>query len=121
MIKNMYNKEVEFNVVELNQMHLNSDIFTQTVALKLKNRKNSLYKVLRASLRKINLPNVNRMSEKYYKLNKNNLRVNNIRNSYINSMFDTTTNFDYLNKLLLDFFPSSENLKVGVNKKKHEH
>jgi ribosomal protein S3 len=39
----MYNKEVEFNIVELNQMHLNSDIYTQAVAMKLKNRKNSLY------------------------------------------------------------------------------
>ena len=35
----MYNKEVEFNIVELKQMHLNSDIFTQAVSLKLKNRK----------------------------------------------------------------------------------
>jgi ribosomal protein S3 len=43
IIQNMYNKEVEFNIVELNQMHLNSDIYTQAVAMKLKNRKNSLY------------------------------------------------------------------------------
>lgn len=43
IVKNSYNKEVEFNIVELNQMYLNSDIYTQAVALKLKNRKNSLY------------------------------------------------------------------------------
>lgn len=112
MVKNMYNKEVEFNVVELNQMHLNSDIFTQAVALKLKNRKNSLFKVLRSSLSKVNLPNVGRKNERYYVFNKDDLLVNKIRNSYVNSMFDHTTNLDYLNKLLLGFFPSSENLEI---------
>lgn len=112
MVKNMYNKEVEFNVVELNQMHLNSDIFTQAVALKLKNRKNSLFKVLRSSLSKVNLPNIGRKNEKYYVFNKDDLLVNKIRNSYVNSMFDHTTNLDSLNKLLLGFFPSSENLEI---------
>lgn len=112
MVKNMYNKEVEFNVVELNQMHLNSDIFTQAVALKLKNRKNSLYWVLRSSLRKVNLPNVSRRSEKHFEFNKHDFIVNKIRNSYINSMFDDTTNLDSLNQLLLDFYPSSENLEM---------
>jgi ribosomal protein S3 len=43
LVENAYNKKVEFNVVELNQHYLNSDIYTQIVALKLKNRKNSLY------------------------------------------------------------------------------
>ena len=43
-------------------MHLNSDIFTQAVALKLKNRKNRLcIELLRSSLSKVNLPNVNRL------------------------------------------------------------
>ena len=113
MVKNMYNKEVEFNVVELNQMHLNSDIFTQAIALKLKNRKNSLFRVLRSSLSKVDLPNVSRQSERYYEFNRDDLLVNKIRNSYVNSMFDHTTNLDSLNKLLLGFFPSSENLEIN--------
>jgi ribosomal VAR1-like protein len=117
MVKNMYNKEVEFNVVELNQMHLNSDIYTQAVALKLKNRKNSLFKVLRSSLSKVNLPNVSRKNEKYYVFNRDDLLVNKIRNSYVNSMFDHTTNLDSLNKLLLGFFPSSENLEIDFKDK----
>jgi hypothetical protein len=117
MIKNMYNKEVEFNVVELNQMHLNSDIYTQAVALKLKNRKNSLFRVLRSSLSKVDLPNVSRQSERYSEFNRDDLLVNKIRNTYINSMFDNTTNVDSLNKLLLDFFPSSENLEMDFKDK----
>lgn len=116
IVKNSYNKEVEFNIVELNQMYLNSDIYTQGVALKLKNRKNSLYWVLRSSLTKVDLPNVSRQSEKYYSFDKDELLENKIRNSYINSMIDSSAvnniKEDSLNKLLLSFYPSNENLEL---------
>jgi len=117
MVKNMYNKEVEFNIVELNQMHLNSDIYTQLVALKLKNRKNSLYRVLRSSLMKVDLPNVSRRGEWYSRFNRDDLLVNKVRNSYINSMLDSTINKDSLNELLLKFFPSSDNLEMDFKKR----
>ena len=35
-------------------------LYTQAIAIKLKNRKNSLYWVLRSSLTKLELPNVSR-------------------------------------------------------------
>lgn len=117
LVKNMYNKKVEFNFVNLNKMHLNSDIFTQAVSLKLKNRNNKLFRVLRSSLTKINLPNVSRLSEKHSKTDRNEYLINKIRNIYINSMFDNdNTNIDSLNNLLLDFFPSN-NLNIE-NKKR---
>jgi hypothetical protein len=47
MVNNLYDKEVEFNIVQLKKMHLSSDIYTQIVAAKLKNRKNKLYRVLK--------------------------------------------------------------------------
>lgn len=117
MVKNMYNKEVEFNIVELNQMHLNSDIYTQAVALKLKNRKNSLYWVLRSSLTKVDLPNVSRRGERYYSFNRDDLLVNKVRNTYLNSMLDNTTNKDSLNILLSKFFPSSDCLEMDFKKR----
>lgn len=52
-IENLYDKNVELNIVNLKKMHLNSDIFAQAVSLKLRNRENKLYRVLKASLRKI--------------------------------------------------------------------
>lgn len=117
IVKNMYNKEVEFNVVELNKMHLNTDIFTQTIALKLKNRKNSLFNVLKSSLNKVDLPNVSRRSERYYDFNREDLLVNKIRNSYISSMIDKNSialhNRDSLNNLLLDLFTLSDDLKIN--------
>ena len=56
LIQQIYNKKVELNIVNLKKMHLNSDIYTQAVSLKLRNRDNKLYRVLKASLRKIKLP-----------------------------------------------------------------
>jgi ribosomal protein S3 len=50
LIEKIYNKRVEFNIVNLKKMHLNSDIYTQAVALKLRNRDNRLYRVLKSSL-----------------------------------------------------------------------
>ena len=72
LVKNIYNKKVEFNIVNLKKMHLNSDIFTQAVALKLRNRNNKLYRVLKSSLRKVKLPEINRITEKFNKLTKMN-------------------------------------------------
>lgn len=57
LIKNFYNKKIEFNLVNLKYLHLNSDILTESIAIKLKNRKNSIRKILRFCLSKIKLPN----------------------------------------------------------------
>ena len=60
-IENIYRKKVIFNFVNLKRRHLNSDIYTQIVSLKLKNRDNKLYRVLRLSLRRITIPVIRRI------------------------------------------------------------
>jgi hypothetical protein len=119
LVKNLYNKEVVFNIVNLKKMHLSSDIYTQAVALKLKNRDNKLYRVLKSSLRKIKIPDFSKITKKN-KWNKDEFIVNKIRNSLINSMFTAEQEDakDPLNNLLLNFFPSAENLKKSVVVKK---
>src|ERR1700722_17180544 len=117
LVKNLYNKEVVFNIVNLKKMHLSSDIYTQAVALKLKNRDNKLYRVLKSSLRKIKIPDFRKINEKNNKPNKDEFIDNKIRNSLINSMFTKEDVKDPLNNLLLNFFPSAENLKKSVVKK----
>lgn len=109
LVQNIYNKKVEFNIVNLKKMHLSSDIYTQAVALKLKNRDNKLYRVLKSSLRKIKLPAISKINEKLPKPNKDKIFVNRIRNNLINSMFTNLDGRDSLNNLLLDFFPSLDN------------
>jgi len=117
LVKSLYNKEVVFNIVNLKKMHLSTDIYTQAVVLKLKNRDNKLYRVLKSSLRKIKIPNFNKINEKKNKPNKNEFIDNKIRNSLINSMFIKEDVKDPLNNLLLNFFPSAENIQKSVVKK----
>lgn len=115
LVYNIYNKKIEFNIVDLKKMHLNSDIFTQAVSLKLRNRDNKLYRVLKSSLRKLKLRNVRR-ARRQNKRDKNEYIVNNIRNNNINSMFTTYNVKDPLDNLLLNYFPWSENLKINIAK-----
>lgn len=117
LVKKLYNKNVEFNVVNLKKMHFNSDIFTQAVSLKLRNRDNKLYRVLKSSLRKIHLPVVRRINAKTRKPTLNEILVNRIRNNTINSMFADNNTGDDLNNLLLSFYPAADNLEINVIKR----
>jgi hypothetical protein len=116
LVQEIYKKKVEFNFVNLRKMHLNSDIYTQAVALKLKNNKNRLYRVLKSSLRKVKITNINKKIEKFHLINKDDLYVNKIRNDNVSSMFNNNAN-DPLNSLLLDFFPSADDLKFKIVKR----
>jgi hypothetical protein len=69
LISMIYNKEVEFNIVNLKTLYLDADLFTQVISLKLKNRNNKVLNVLRSSLRMVKLPKVNKIREKYNKIN----------------------------------------------------
>ncbi len=115
-ITKMYNKEVELNIVNLKKMHLNSDIFTQIVSLKLKNRKNMLYKVLKSSLYKVKLPIFRKINERKPKFDTSKLLTNKIRNNTVVNMF-TNYNKDPLNSILFKFFDSNNiSLKYDVIK-----
>lgn len=117
LVNKIYKKKVEFNIVNLKKMHLNSDIYTQAVSLKLRNKDNKLYRILKASLRKIKVPTISKISEKQIKPNKNEFLVNKIRNNIISFMFRDDNVKDPLSNLLLDFYPLADNIKVVRNKK----
>jgi hypothetical protein len=117
LVNKIYKKKVEFNIVNLKKMHLNSDIYTQAVSLKLRNKDNKLYRILKASLRKIKVPTISKISEKQNKPNKNEFLVNKIRNNIISFMFRDDDVKDPLSSLLLDFYPLADNIKVVRNKK----
>ena len=107
LIARFYNKEVKFNIVNLKTLYLNSDIFTETISLKLKNRNNRLLQVLRSSLSMIKLPKVNRIREQYNKINIKELWVNKINSLNVNSLDNKFCNKDVLNELLLNLFNST--------------
>lgn len=79
LIETFYNKKVDFNLVNLKYLYLNSYILTETVVTKLRNRKNKLIWVLKNSLLKFTLPAFNKLAmldEMYNKKKKTeNLRI----------------------------------------------
>ena len=98
LISNIYSKKVELNLVNLKYSHLNSDIYTETIATKLR-RKVSLLKVLRRSL------NLARTPYKFFS-------INNAEN--INNLQGLST-FESLN--MDDFALPSQALNGNVNSK----
>lgn len=123
LVSKIYNKEVEFNIVNLKTLYLNSDIFTQVIALKLRNRSNRLLNVLRSSLFMVKLPNVNRIREQFNNTNIKELWVNKVKNLTASSR-NNLYNRDSLNQVLLDLFHDSSFFvllaKHDMNKKKEE-
>ena len=61
LIKEIYNKKIEFNLVNLKYLYLNSYIFTDTIVKKIRNRKNSIFWVLKKSLM-FKIPPINRQA-----------------------------------------------------------
>ncbi len=55
LIGKIYNKTVELNIVNLKYLHLNSDIFSESIVIKLR-RKISVLKVLKRSLKLVKIP-----------------------------------------------------------------
>jgi hypothetical protein len=106
LMRNLYNKAIEFNVIDLKTMNLNSDIFTKAIALKLKNRDNNLINVLRYSLSMIKLPLFFRIKENYKKLVLRELLINRANNLYNKSVINKCNDYT-LNKLLYNLLPNS--------------
>lgn len=120
LINRIYKKKIEFNLVTLKNFHLNSDILTQIVAVKLRKRNNRILKVLKTSFRKIRLPNLsklvylahdqhNRENDKVLQnLIIKNILLNNshkhlVHDSFKNSVLST----DGLDNILNVFFPGN--------------
>jgi hypothetical protein len=64
LISNFYNKKVEFNLINMKSIILNTDFFTKILSLKLKNRKARIIRLMNIILNKVKFPEVNRIIEK---------------------------------------------------------
>ena len=106
LIGKIYNKEVEFNIVNLKAIYLNSDILTQAISLKLRNRDNRLLRVLRSFLSMVKLPKVNVLKERFAYVNIKNLWVNKVKNLTIDSL-PLNTDTDNINSLLTGLFKAN--------------
>lgn len=104
IIGEIYNKQVEFNIVNLKTLYFNSDIFTEAISIRLKNRKNSLLHVLNSSLNLVELPIID-IKEKYGRPEK--LCLDHLNNIHVNSVIRSNENQDTLDQLLLNILPYS--------------
>jgi len=105
LINNLYQKDVVLNIVNLKRIHLNSDIFTQAVALKLRNKNNKLYRVLKSSIRKIKIKPISHIEERRRGIRNNGLYLGNIvRNELMTSMYINNSTTSTPTDLLLGLF-----------------
>lgn len=107
LISKIYNKKVEFNIINLKYFFLNSDIFTESLVLKLRNKKSkNILNYLKALIKKVNIKNINFKRPKYFFDIDNLFNVNNnnndITNNLLNNLMEQNkTSSKYLKKIVL--------------------
>jgi len=89
LIEKLYNKKVEINLVELKDIHLNSDVFSSAVALKLRDRQNKAVRILRkAILQVVRIPDLHTLitfDDTIEAMNKNNI-INTIKQQAVSGI-----------------------------------
>ena len=95
IISRVYKKKVVFNIVNLKYLHLNSDVFSESISIKLKNRKNRLLRVLKKALKLAKLPMLQQYSIYSTGNNENN-------KFYTNKYYEHTLNKNNIEKTVLD-------------------
>ena len=92
LIKKIFNKNVELNLINLKYFYFNSDIFSQPLVLKLRKKRN-LLRYLKACVKKVKIKKTNEIINNYFfDLNK----LSNVKD------------FDILNNLLLNLLKHNE-------------
>lgn len=89
LIEKLYSKKVELHLVELKSIHLNSDVFSSAVALKLRDRRNKAVRVLRkAVLQMVRIPDLHTLitfDDSVESINKNNF-INTIKQQVVSGV-----------------------------------
>jgi len=89
LIQKIYNKKVEIKLVELKSIHLNSDVFSSAIALKLRDRQNKAVKVLRrAIIQMVKIPDLHTLitfDDNIESMNKNNI-LNTIKQQVVSGV-----------------------------------
>lgn len=112
IISKFYKKKVEFNIINLNSLIHNSDIFTKILSLKLKNRNINPLRTMKFIINKAILPKVNGIKEKssLIKSVNYNLLENKYKNMNINYMIKN--NLDELLNEFYGFYPNYSNIDL---------
>ena len=89
LLEKIYGKKVEIKLIDLKSIHLNSDVFASSVALKLRDRKNKAVRVLRkAILQMVRIPDLHTLitfDDSIEAMNKNNI-INTIKQQVVSGV-----------------------------------
>jgi hypothetical protein len=99
MIRKLYKKEIEFNIINLQSIILNPDIFTEILKLNLRKRGKNVLKAMNFILNKIKvqveIPELNIIKERIRIKNiDHNLLENKYKNLNLNSIININNNLD---------------------------
>ncbi len=120
LISKYFNKKVEFNIVNLQSIILNPDIFTEFIARKLKKRKSNIIRVMSFILNKAKLPKLNKRVIKNNLIK--NVDTNLLENKYKNLNLNSIVNKNDFNIILKRLYKTNlislnyKTLKVINNK-----
>ena len=95
ILNKIYDKKIQLNIINLKYLHMNSDLFTEAVSVKLKDRTRSFLRILRKSFKLIRTFKPNKMfilSEKNKNYVTNNINTyfgeyNVVNGNVLNSVF----------------------------------
>ncbi len=107
IIRKIYDKNIDFNIVHLKYIHLNSDILAQSIILKLKRKKNYILKVLKKLFKFIKISPLNKVILIRYVENDLMNKISNNINIYKKNYNDN------LNQILFSLF-SLKNKKMNL-------
>lgn len=122
MLSRIFNKTIEFNIINLKSLAFNPEIFTQVLSLKLRKPKSHVIGVMDSLLKVARLPEVNRIQEKasIVKSKDWSLLENTYPNlslvSILNKNIDKSGNSCSLNSLLEEKYSN-----LGDNNSKLQH
>ncbi len=102
LIKKIYKKNIQFNFINVKYFYINSDIFTQSLVLKIRKNRRKLLRYLKSCILKTNIKNIEINSTSKYIYDSNNIKLD-------NSNLDTTNQLLY--NLLLQNKTKSRYLK----------
>lgn len=97
LIKTIYNKDIELNIISLKNIYLDMGIFTETIASKLTKRVNTTLRVLGRALSIVKVDKNNRAKTKYGISFTNQTLINKVKNLELRSFI---TKKDSLNRTL---------------------
>lgn len=122
LIFQFYKKKVVFNIVNLEYIHLNSEILSESIVIKLRKRSNRLLQVLKTSLNMVKLPYINKLgvSNNLNKIKYDNIfSINNIRNLYtlldvFDKKYQKNIEFDQVLQNILPSFSKEEDIQKSI-------